>query len=475
LIFLPQDTSVNIIIEMHVTSKPSAAKACSFAKVVLPVPVQTAFTYKIPEDLLSRVFVGCRVEVPFGRRILSGIVVQLLAQSDVARIRRVRKIYDTYLSDELFELTGWIASYYGCSFGEAAQAVLPPVLRRSMRRSRMSGALLLKQPALAEQDIPQRLKRAPKQLDLLQRLHASGGSAPVDSVFGERGFNSSHVRGLLEKGLAELDTRPDVSRLAQMDPEVRTLNAEQQSALDSIVSALESGEFRPVLLQGVTGSGKTELYLRAAQFALSSGGGCIVLVPEIGLLPQATARYRRVFGTQLAILHSRLTGAERFEIWRKIECGECRVVLGPRSAIFSPVRDLRLIVADEEQDDSYKQEDKPRYHARNVALMRGKHENLTVLLGSATPSAESFHHARNGRYQYLMLRRRVSGGALPEIHFVDMRSSDGDVFAPYLIERLEANINAGNQSILFLNKRGHARYVQCTACGWVARCRNGDI
>ncbi len=460
---------------MHVTSKPSAAKACSFAKVVLPVPVQTAFTYEVPEDLLTKVFVGCRVEVPFGQRVLSGVVVQLLPQSDVARVKKVRKVYDTYLPEKLFELTGWIASYYGCSLGEAAQAVLPPALRKSTRRARISGALVLKDPPTEAQDIPQPLKRAPKQLDLLQRLRASGGREPIEIVFGEWGFNSSHVRGLLGKGLVELDTRPDISQLEQMDPEVQTLNPEQQSALDSIVVALESREFRPLLLHGVTGSGKTELYLRAAKFALSNGGGCIVLVPEIGLLPQATARYRRIFGDELAILHSRLTGAERFEIWRRIERGECRVVLGPRSAIFSPMRNLCLIVADEEQDDSYKQEDKPRYHARNVALMRGKHENLTVLLGSATPSAESFHHAQNGRYQYLTLRQRVGGGVLPTIHFVDMRTSDGGILAPYLIERLDYNIEAGNQSILFLNKRGHARYVQCTACGWVARCRNCDI
>jgi primosomal protein N' (replication factor Y) len=459
---------------MHVTSKPTSAQTCNFAKVFLPVPVQTGFTYEIPVDLMPKVAVGSRVEVPFGRRILSGIVVELLPRSDVARVKSIRKIYDTYLPEELFALTGWIASYYGCSFGEAAQAVLPPVLKRASRR-RMVGVLRLKGPASEAQDTPKTLQRAPRQLDLLRRLRASGGRAGMALVIAEWGFSSTHVKGLLDKGLAELDTPANASRLEQMDPEVRTLTLEQQAAFDSILAALRSQTFRPVLLQGVTGSGKTELYLRAAQFALASGGGCIVLVPEIGLLPQAMARYQRIFGAKLTILHSRLTGAERFDIWRRIERGESRIVLGPRSAVFSPVRDLRLIIVDEEQDDSYKQEDKPRYHARNVALMRGKQENLTVLLGSATPSAESFHHARSGRYDHVILRCRVSGGGLPSIRFVDMRSSGRGLLAPYLVERLQANIDAGNQSILFLNKRGHARYVQCTACGWVARCRNCDI
>jgi primosomal protein N' (replication factor Y) len=227
----------------------------------------------------------------------------------------------------------------------------------------------------------------------------------------------------------------------------------------------------------VTGSGKTELYLRAAKSVVEDGGGCIVLVPEIGLIPQAVARYKRVFGDDIAIIHSRLGGAERFDVWSKIESGECRVVLGPRSAIFSPVRNLRFIVVDEEQDDSYKQDDKPRYHARHAALMRGKFEKLTILLGSATPSAESLHHASEKRYTYLALPKRVGGGSLPRVHLVDLREQpvEGAFCSSFLLERLAENIQRGHQSILFLNKRGHARFIQCNKCGWVARCKNCDI
>jgi len=462
---------------MHITSKSSITAGASFAKVALPVPVRTAFTYEIPENLLQKVFVGCRVEVPFGRRILSGIVVQLSRETDVSRTKPLRKICETYLPDELLALTEWIASYYGCSVGEAAQSVLPPLLKKTKQRSRMTGALVLKKNFEDSQDIPPELKRARRQLDLVGQLRKTGGGAPLSLVLGDWGFSSSHVKGLLEKELAELDTRPGQSALDSIDTEVTRLNTDQQAALDSIVTSITSADFQPILLQGVTGSGKTELYLRSAQFALSKGGGCIILVPEIGLLPQAIARYRRVFGDQLAVLHSRLSGAERFEVWGKIERGESRVVLGPRSAVFSPVRNLRVIIVDEEQDDSYKQQDKPRYHARNVALMRGKTEKLFVLLGSATPSAESLYHASAGRYQHLTLPKRVSGAKLPAIHFVDMREApiEGGLLASYLVDRLETNIQAGNQSILFLNKRGHARFVQCNACGWVSKCQNCDI
>jgi len=233
-----------------------------------------------------------------------------------------------------------------------------------------------------------------------------------------------------------------------------------------------------MLLYCITGSGKTEVYLRAARHALANGGGCIVLVPEIGLLPQATSRYRRMFGDQVAIIHSRLTGSERFEIWDRVEKGELRIVVGPRSAVFMPVVNLQMIIVDEEQDDSYKQDDKPRYHARSVALMRGKLEGLTVVLGSATPSAESLCQSIDKKYTSLRLPERAQGSALPRIEIVDMRaveSGKANFFSPRLVDRLERNINEGHQSIVFLNKRGHARFVQCNACGWVANCQNCDI
>jgi primosomal protein N' (replication factor Y) len=441
---------------------------------VLPLPVDKPFTYSIPEDLAADVFVGRRVEVPFGRRVLSGIVTELTSTSDVpeGKTKPLRSLCDTYLPSELMDIARWIATYYGCSEGESVQSVLPPSLRRARVRRRPSGLVRITSPDARDQ-----LKRAKKQLALFTELAEVGGTARLETIVGEWGYARALVDALAGKGIVTVETERRTSPLESVESAVTTLTEAQTRALGGITDRLNTGSFQPVLLYGVTGSGKTEVYLRAARHVMERGGGCIVLVPEIGLLPQATTRYRRIFGDDVAIIHSRLTGPERFDIWEKIERGDHRIVVGPRSAVFSPVRDLRLIVVDEEQDDSYKQDDKPRYHARSVALMRGKHEGLTVVLGSATPSAESLRHATEGRYASHRLPQRPQGGALPDVQIVDMRG-EGDgrsLFSATLVDRLERNIEDGHQSIIFLNKRGHARFVQCNACGWVASCRHCDI
>lgn len=460
-----------------------------YARVALPLPVEKAFTYRVPGELADEIFVGCRVEVPFGRRVLSGIVTELTDDSDVpaAKTKPIRGLYDTYLPQELLEIARWIASYYGCSEGESMQSVLPPSLRRARLRPRPSGLVRIVDDSIRERGegspafdrVREELKKsgAKRQLALMAELAGAGGEAQLTAIVREWGYAKTIVDGLVAKGFVAIREVREVSPLEAIEEEVAQLTPEQDDALAQITECLGTGAFHPVLLYGVTGSGKTEVYLRAAREVLSRGGGCIVLVPEIGLLPQATARYRRVFGEDVAIIHSRLTGPERFDIWEQVEKGDCRIVVGPRSAVFSPVRNLRMIIVDEEQDDSYKQDDKPRYHARSVALMRGKSEGLTVVLGSATPSAESLRHARDGRYRLLRLPERVGGGSLPQIRLVDMRSEGkrGALFSAELVERLERNVEAGHQSIIFLNKRGHARFVQCNACGWVASCRNCDI
>jgi primosomal protein N' (replication factor Y) len=405
---------------MNTSANTPTIHETKYAKVALPVPVATLFTYEVPDDLRSSIAVGSRVEVSFGRRVLSGIVVELADQSDVERIKPIRSIYETSMSPPLLRLTEWIASYYGCSIGEAAQSVLPPLLKRASRRETMSGIIELRE-GVTREGAAEMLKRARRQRELAEMLLSAGGRADVRTVIDDWGFTSALAKGLVDRGIAEIKTETKPSPLDGLEAEVKRLNNDQESALEQIGEDLAAGAFSPILLQGVTGSGKTELYLRAARAVIDSGGGCIVLVPEIGLLPQATSRYRRVFGDNIAILHSRLTGAERFRIWERIQRGEHRVVLGPRSAVFSPVRNLRLIVVDEEQDDSYKQDDKPRYHARNVALMRGKFENATVIMGSATPSAESLHHARGGLYRHLKLPSRVKGASLPSVRIIDMR------------------------------------------------------
>jgi primosomal protein N' (replication factor Y) len=462
---------------MQLEAAPPPNHRATFVKVALPIPIDTLFTYEVPEEFRDRVSIGTRVEVPLGRRIVGGVVFELAAESDYHPTRKIQNTTDVHLNPQLIALARWIASYYGCSRGEAAQACLPPRVTRARRSARLAGKLRLAISVKSVDELERPFSRAAKQLALLKTLFHVGGEAPMETVCGEWGYSRAVVKGLLGKNAVRVVQESRTSPLAGIDREVKELSGPQKTALEALASALASNAFSPFLLHGVTGSGKTEIYLRAIRDVIASGGGCIVLVPEIGLIPQATARYRRVFGDKLAIIHSRLTPVQRLEMWRKIESGECRVVLGPRSAVFSPVRNLRMIVVDEEQDDSYKQEDKPRYHARSVALMRGKFENLTVLLGSATPSAESFFHAGRKRYRRLELPERVGGGAMPRIHLVDMRreSTDGGFFSKTLLDYLEANIKAGGQSIIFLNKRGHARFIQCSACGWVAGCNNCDI
>jgi primosomal protein N' (replication factor Y) len=456
----------------HLTNGP-----LRFARVALPVPVPTLFTYEIPAEIAQDVFVGRRVEVPFGRSMMSGVVVELLARSDVERTRPIRNVLETFLPPHLLGLSEWMASYYGCSVGEAIQATLPPSLRRARKKGKLNGTIRLNDVEGGVDALRDKLKNARKQLSLVERLFESGGEAGIDSITRDWGFARAQVEALVGKGIAARAVRRVVSPLESIESPVTQLTADQTQALEKIAGSLAAGRFEAILLHGVTGSGKTEIYLRAAQIVLARGGGCIVLVPEISLLPQAVARYRRMFGDEIAVIHSRLSGAERFDIWERAAGGKCRLVLGPRSAVFSPVENLRLIIVDEEQDDSYKQEDKPRYHARNVALMRGKREKLVVVLGSATPSAESLHHAFEGRYTYLTLPSRVSGAPLPAVRFVDLRKEplEAAFFSSFLLERLEQNLRRGHQTILFLNKRGHARFVQCNACGWTARCRNCDI
>jgi len=461
------------------------ALAPRFARVVLPIPVEQAFTYEIPAAMQSRIAVGCRVEVPFGKRSLSGIVVELSPQSDIARTRPIHELHETFVSTPLLDLAEWIASYYGCTRGEALQSVLPPSLRRAKVRARPTGLARITDEELrrggegskAYAATQKKLARAKRQLALLTELLSAGGDAPVPVILEEWGYDRDILDGLVTRGIVVIEPIERTSPLDALEARVELLTPAQSAALALIEDALRSRAFKPVLIHGVTGSGKTEVYLRAARRVLDDGGGCIVLVPEIGLLPQATARYRRAFGDEVAIIHSRLTGPDRFDIWERVQRGEHRVVVGPRSAVFSPVKNLRLIIVDEEQDESYKQDDKPRYHARSVALVRGRDEQLTVLLGSATPSAETLRHASENKYALARLPGRVGGGALPHIEIVDMREDGarGQIFSPRLIECIEKTVGAGHQAILFLNKRGHARYVQCNACGDVVMCRNCDV
>jgi len=259
-----------------------------------------------------------------------------------------------------------------------------------------------------------------------------------------------------------------------LDLESPELEPDQREAFDRVTGAMREKGSAIFLLQGVTGSGKTEVYLRCIEECLKMSGSALVLIPEIALIPQTTARFRRRFGDEVAVIHSRLTGAQRSTIWTRAAAGELRVVIGARSAVFVPLRNLGIIVIDEEQDDSFKQEDKPHYNAVAVARRRVETSGGVLLLGSATPSLETYHSARGGRVGHVKLRSRPGGGRMPRVEIVDMRGRAG-LISDELLGALEEARSKGEQAIVLINRRGHANYVQCRACGWIARCSNCSI
>jgi primosomal protein N' (replication factor Y) len=290
---------------------------------------------------------------------------------------------------------------------------------------------------------------------------------------------SAILKALAAKGMVQLKEQ-EVLREAVLETVERaegpfTLTSEQQAAVEQITKALKAGTFHPFLLHGVTGSGKTEVYLRAVEQALALGKGAVILVPEISLTPQLVGRFHQRLGREMALLHSGLAPGERYDQWRRVHRGEVRVVIGARSAIFAPCRELGVIIVDEEHDTSYKQEEGVRYNARDLAVKRAQKQGAVVVLGSATPSLESFYNARQGKYQTLPLPNRVGGGVLPLVEIVDLRKEDHGLFSPLLKDALAQNLEAGRQSLLFLNRRGFSHAAICADCGAAFTCRRCSV
>lgn len=316
---------------------------------------------------------------------------------------------------------------------------------------------------------------------VLAELAGAGGELPVAELR-RLDVPQSTLTTLVRRGLVRLEERPAEFHLTGLGarPSVHELNPQQREALNAITAAVSSGEFRPHLLHGVTGSGKTAVYLAALRYSLEAGKSAILLVPEIGLTPAMAAQLHHAFGQQVALLHSALTPQERAEQWHRIRRGEARVVVGTRSAVFAPVPDLGLVIVDEEHDASYKQEETPRYHARDVAVMRAKLSSATIVLGSATPSLESWHNAERGRYAKIEMRERVNQRPLPVVELVDMRrefqeTGQDHLFSRALIEGTKATLERGEQAMILLNRRGYSFVVMCRACGHKLQCENCAI
>jgi primosomal protein N' (replication factor Y) len=438
-----------------------------FAEVVLNLPVDRAFTYRIPETLRERVRPGVRVDVPFGSREMSGYAVRLADRASFPRIKEIRSAQEEVTADaRLLELTQWLAARYACSWGEALAAAIPSGVKKS------SPARMLRLVSAGTGDV-----KTEKQ----QTIVAFARKLETPLLFGEfakrAGASTSTVSSMIRAGLLkETLVRPEVDAMADAiveKPKQIRLTSAQEEALATI----EKGGV--ILLHGVTGSGKTEVYLRALARTIEQGKQAIVLVPEIALTPQTVSRFKARFG-RVAVLHSVLTEADRARQWRAIRDGEVDVVIGARSAIFAPTRALGLVILDEEHEAAYKQDNVPRYHAREVALERAHREGATVILGSATPSLESIHRARKGEFKLARLPGRIEGREMPEIEIVDMTAEKADLKRyPILSRRLEQlmrqSMERGEQAILFLNRRGYLTHVSCPRCRWFFSCRRCDV
>ncbi|MGH7538180.1 MAG: replication restart helicase PriA, partial [Gemmatimonadales bacterium] len=454
-----------------------------FADVLLPLPVSTPYRYEVPDALAERVVAGARVVVPLQRRRTVGIVLGCGAEPPVRAARPILEAPDAEpaLSAALLRLGEWLSTYYGCPLGLALRALLPgalwgggtgrraPPAERDERTLELVNAL----PSLLERE--RAFARAPKRRAAYEALEALGGSAPARHLVEQLKLSQAVLDGLVREGFARV-TRVARPRDPFADLEVappRTLTADQRGV---VAGTLATPRDVPVLLQGVTGSGKTLVYLELLRGEVASGQGVILLVPEIALTPQTVARVRGVFGDQVAVLHSALSDGERVDAWRALRQGRRRVAVGARSAVFAPVQRLAAIVVDEEHEPTYKQGTAPRYHTREVAAVRARLEGARLVLGSATPSLETLHRVGTGAVRRFALPRRIDDRPLPPVELVDLRAAprvpeSGAVpWSEALDRAVREALDRREQVILLLNRRGFASFLQCPSCGDVPQC-----
>ncbi len=391
----------------------------NFADIVFNRPLEKPFTYSVPSELKDSIDIGNLVEVSFGNKNIKGYVVGFSSECKLNTVKPILKSLDksSMLDSHMLKLTKWISEYYYSSWGEALSAAVPSVLKRSTKTKR-------------------------------------------------------HTK----------KKEPDESEIEFIDGSDTNLSPtpEQKEALSAIKKCIDDSIHKVFLLHGVTGSGKTEVYLQSIEHALKLNKSSIILVPEISLTPQTVARFKARFKDSIAVLHSRLLGSKRMSEWERIRSGEAHIVVGARSAIFAPVKNLGLVVVDEEHETSYKQEDVPRYNARDVAIKRAEISGASVILGSATPSLESFYKARKGLYVLVELPERIDSKLLPEVNIVDMReeltrSKKLPIFSHPLKTWIEKDISQGKQVILFLNRRGFSTFISCRKCGYVITCKRCSV
>ena len=477
-------------------------------RVAVPVPFLPSLSYRIPADREAPA-VGSRVRVPLGKRVVVGCVIGIdggsgppdRAGESLNDANAIREIVE-YLDDEAFlphgalQLALWVAEYYACGPGDAVAAAMPPFAwtRRGTQAARTTSFKTERVVRLSDaghrvvggEDLQPPGHRQRAALAVLADI-----PSPVSmGALAERGVTADGIRGLSRRGLVLVDVRRVERDPFRDDPHDVSasvghgggpaLTGDQRAALRTLSEMAAQDEFRVALLHGVTGSGKTELYLRLAQVVSGHGKRVLVLVPEIVLAPAIARAFRGVFGERVAIQHSGLSAGERHDQWHRIRRGDIDVVVGTRSAVFAPVDTLGLVVVDEEHDGSYKQEDSPRYHGRDAAIVRARQAGALVVLGSATPSMETYHNAMSGRYSRVVLPQRVLERPLPSVQIVDMRSelaSQGaeTVLSTPLLAGISERLERGEQSLVLLNRRGFASSVLCRQCGRTLECPNCTV
>jgi primosomal protein N' (replication factor Y) (superfamily II helicase) len=444
----------------------------SILRLAIPSPLRRHFDYLPPvgvtDAAIQALEPGTRLRVPFGRREVTGYLLEVCSSSDVAAsaLKAALEILDetSLIEPQLLSLCQWATRYYHHPPGEVFSALFPKRLREG-KATRAAGEAGW-QLSIRGKGLPgDALSRAPRQAEALQLLQDAALSA---TALKARGINSTTLRTLEDRGLVERCTLSEHLQTPRSLPGL-SLTEEQAAAMDGIRAA--GDDFCCHLLEGVTGSGKTEIYLQLIADRLAQGKQTLVLVPEIGLTPQTLTRFRQRFEADIAVLHSSLTDAQRYTAWEAARSGSASIVIGTRSAVFTPLARPGLIIVDEEHDGSYKQQDGFRYSARDIAIKRGQIHGCPVILGSATPSLESLHNALTGRYQHHRLTQRAGSSKMPRMTPLDVRRQplQGGLSGT-LIEAIEDTLRNSQQVLLFLNRRGYAPTLQCHDCGWVAEC-----
>lgn len=455
-----------------------------YAEVVLNVPIDKKFHYRVPTSMSDEIEIGKLVKVPFGKRQMIGYCVGFVDTPQVKEAKDIIKVlnHGLILDGSMLSITRWIADHYFCGWGEALDAVLPSSVRKGLRSRTIQIVELAKDKECVKAELTNLKKRSPKQVRVLEILLDTEGSITRRELEDLSGCGSSAFGRLTQLGLVKVTKVPTLEAITQehiTKSQHLTPTDEQRVALDLARSKLAEEKFGVILLQGITGSGKTEVYLQTIQEALIRGRKAIVLVPEIALTPQTIWRFKARFDN-IAVLHSNLSGGQHYLQWQAIKEGRADVVIGARSAVFAPLSNLGVIIIDEEHENTYKQDNVPRYHAREVAIMRARHANALVILGTATPSLESFYNAQIGNYDRVVLHKRVEGRPLPPVDIVDMRQEirerRGRFYLSRLLEKcIEQTLARREQVILFLNRRGFTPFITCKRCGFVLKCKRCDI